>query len=275
MPRGYRCVIIALVGWLSLAATQQPAKEQSNRAQAEQVEPPAPYAPYKPLSEDPCYRSNDHDQADLCAQWRAAFAAEKAAKAAERSVTWTILGTAVSAIALVGLFLSLRQTSRALSDARANAYAELRAYVYSVNTDIEEVRPNKWRVSTKHRNAGKTPATDVQAFIQARLMPYPIPPEGLPEALDFEGIPTTPAIGPDGEVRLWRELTLSVANEGEISVSQKCIFARIGIRYRTYTGEQIIEPIREMLTFGHGWQESKFRKLQPDRHLDPKKEQTA
>ena len=169
MPRGYRCILIALVGWLSLAA-QHPAQQQRDPAQPAQTEQQPPFAPYEPLSADPCYRSKNHDTADLCAQWRAAFAAEKASKAARDAVTWTIVGTFLSAIALLGLFLTLRQTEQALGEARkgneiseATAKRELRAYLVPTDQQVVDLATGKRAAfAVNLHNSGQTPAYDVR-----------------------------------------------------------------------------------------------------------------
>jgi hypothetical protein len=171
MPRGYRCILIAVVGWLSLTAAQQPSHKTEKAQQTKQVEQPPPaYKPYAPLSKDPCYRAESHDAADLCAQWRAAFAAEKAAKAAHEAVTWTIVGTFLSAAALFALFMTLRQTERALAQAqRGNeisektAHRQLRAYVVISNMAIENIAQGENPdVTYDLINVGQTPAYEVR-----------------------------------------------------------------------------------------------------------------
>jgi len=124
MPRGYRCIILAVFGWLIVTGANQPS-EQTNTSQAEaQPAPPATppppeteYAPYPNLKSDACYAAKDHDAADLCAQWRAAFAAEKAAHEARRATMWGIIATMLSAAALLAILYSLRQTEKSLAHA--------------------------------------------------------------------------------------------------------------------------------------------------------------
>nr|GLK21708.1 hypothetical protein GCM10017606_25350 [Microbacterium terregens] len=78
------------------------------------------------MGDDACYRAEDHDTADLCAQWRAALAAEKAAHEARRATNWTIGATLASILAIAGLIITIWQTHGALSEARrGNRYALL------------------------------------------------------------------------------------------------------------------------------------------------------
>jgi hypothetical protein len=117
MPRGYRCIIVALVG-LTLCGAAPPEKQPVSTQAAEQVSPsaePAPnYSPYTGYNPDPCYQAKNHDTADLCAQWRAAVAAEKAAEATHWGNLIAGLGTTLSFISILLVFFALRQTERSL-----------------------------------------------------------------------------------------------------------------------------------------------------------------
>ena len=95
--RGYRLFVLAL--GLILCGAQPPKEQTQGKPSAHETEQPAskPYAPYPGYNPDPCYQAKDHDTADLCAQWRAAIAAEKAAKEAGRSTDWSIFATFLSA----------------------------------------------------------------------------------------------------------------------------------------------------------------------------------
>ena len=118
----------------------KPPKEQPNGQASTQpteqaaAQPYAPYANYKP---DPCYQAENHDAADLCAQWRAAIAAEKAAHEARRSTSWSIIATFLSLIGLGAIVVSLRQTNRALHIAqRDRATATRRAVAQAGETGV-------------------------------------------------------------------------------------------------------------------------------------------
>jgi hypothetical protein len=116
--KGQGRLVALAVAAIALASTQHVSAKSGDKSHHDQVQPAPPYAPYGPLSRDSCYRSENHDTADLCAQWRAAVAAEKAASAAKESVTWTIVGTILSFAALGALLWTLRQTERALAEAK-------------------------------------------------------------------------------------------------------------------------------------------------------------
>ena len=85
MLRGYRLLVLAL--GLVLAGAAPPKEGGIGKAPAEKIKPSAPktpdYSAYPDKEAESCYTAKDHDSADLCAQWRAAIAAEKAAKATE------------------------------------------------------------------------------------------------------------------------------------------------------------------------------------------------
>lgn len=136
MFRGHRIALFAAFGWLLLAADKPPTEQLSGKADtAEQKQrlaqpeprtltpPPAvheapPYVPYKDRNADPCYYAKNHDSADLCAQWRAALAAEKAAQEARTATIWAAFATLLSAIGVAGLIYTIWQTNGALGEAR-------------------------------------------------------------------------------------------------------------------------------------------------------------
>lgn len=123
MPRGYRLVILAIAGWLVLCGAQPPNKQSQRAADAQkttsqlQASSP-PFNAYSGYDPDPCYHAKDHDSADLCAQWRAAIAAEKAAHESRRATFWAIIATFLSAATVIGLIVTIRQTNGALGEAR-------------------------------------------------------------------------------------------------------------------------------------------------------------
>lgn len=127
-------VIVAAFGLLALCGAQPPT-EQSKGGGGDQQPPvsaqpsptPAPtptpsptpkFTPYGGYNPDPCYKADDHDAADLCAQWRAALAAEKAAYEAGRATFWSVVATFLSALGVCGLLYTLWQTAGALREAK-------------------------------------------------------------------------------------------------------------------------------------------------------------
>lgn len=167
MPRGYRYVFAALVGWLVLCANNTHLPKDSQ--QPKQHYAPGEFErgantiaaaiakPDEPAKEDRgCEQGDDNRKSDLCAQWKAADAAEEAADWAARSFVATIVGTGL----LIWTLWETRQTSR----------RELRAYVdvaetgFSDGTHIE--RPAhlvKGVISAAAviRNSGQTPAKSI------------------------------------------------------------------------------------------------------------------
>lgn len=85
--------IIALVGltFLTGAGPSNEPRIGANSNQKTENVPSAPapatspeeYAPCPDVNAESCYKAKNHDSADLCAQWRAAVAAEKATDAAK------------------------------------------------------------------------------------------------------------------------------------------------------------------------------------------------
>jgi len=173
MFRGYRLLIVALVG-LALSGATPPKKQSVYENANSQTEPPPPptsdYAPYSKYNPDPCYQAKDHDTADLCAQWRAAMAAEKAADASYQSNLIGAIGSILSFISICLVFFALRQTEASLKAARAaneiahdTAKRELRAYLQPKTAYVEYgPKCQKPEFTVEMINSGNTPAYDVR-----------------------------------------------------------------------------------------------------------------
>ncbi|MBO9498923.1 MAG: hypothetical protein J7496_13660 [Novosphingobium sp.] len=164
MLRGYRRFFVALAG-LVLAAAHQPKEhaQTDSRAQQEQGAPApiaspsppaeAPYRPYPNYSPDPCYSAQNHDAADLCAQWRAAIAAEKAAQEAGRATSWGIFATFLSLATVLGLIYSLWQTSGALSEARRGNLIAAKGAARSTRRAIASAKETEAALEIARQNA--------------------------------------------------------------------------------------------------------------------------
>jgi len=121
------CAVVVAVG---LAGAQQQTKQPDTSGNAQQragppagaaSPPPTPEAAYRAYPErysDACYNAQDHDAADLCAQWRAALAAEKAAQEARLATIASIIATFLSLATVIGLIITIMQTHGALGEAR-------------------------------------------------------------------------------------------------------------------------------------------------------------
>ena len=122
--------VLLAAAFLLGAGPQQPNKqaETAGTTAKKQASPqnsasPAPtaqssYRPYPERYSDACYDAQDHEAADLCAQWRAAIAAEKAAREARIATIAAIIGTVLSLATVIGLIITICQTSGALGEAR-------------------------------------------------------------------------------------------------------------------------------------------------------------
>jgi hypothetical protein len=122
MVRGFRQVILAAFGIALLCsakdADQHHRAEQNKGSFKQAAGDGPPYAPYKDRYSDACYGAANHDTADLCAQWRATIAAEKAADEARLATIAAIIGTVLSLATVIGLIITLWQTNGALAEAR-------------------------------------------------------------------------------------------------------------------------------------------------------------
>ena len=180
-----------------------PAKQEPKTATADKQSPSNAslpvsdeYKPYPDKYAEACYKASNHDSADLCAQWRAAIAAEKAADATTWANWISTAGTLLSFVSVILVLVALGQTRKAnrltmRANARATrqaiqsaaetakaldiaernaktvedtAYRQLRAYVvvrYAHYIIQGADRPVKLHVMLE--NTGKTPAKNIRA----------------------------------------------------------------------------------------------------------------
>jgi len=95
-----------------------------------------------PISSTGCYQHTDHDTADLCAQWRAALAAEASAHEARRATNWSVFGAIISLLGTVGLIVTIFLTKKSIDMTRlanqmteaANTAADIRARETAIET---------------------------------------------------------------------------------------------------------------------------------------------
>jgi hypothetical protein len=131
----------------------------------------ANFAAYPQVESNKCYNAKDHDVADLCAQWRAAIAGEKAASSASWSNWLAFIGAIASIIGLIALLRSLKQTEHALEAAgEANKIAvqaaenQTRAWLevdFTLNMKGQAFRGDLIRGIVSLRNHGPSPALGV------------------------------------------------------------------------------------------------------------------
>lgn len=149
----------------------------------------ANYTAYPDQNASECYYADNHDSGDLCAQWRAAIAAEKAAEWTRNGVWFGLIGTGLSALALGCLLWSLRQTERSLKRAlkanriaRKHGEAQVRPWLQVDATPHigfkyyieEELEFFEYTVRIKIKNVGQSPAIDA-SYISTLLFFDPTP----------------------------------------------------------------------------------------------------
>lgn len=116
----------------------------------------------------PCSQPKGRDESDLCAQW-------KAARAAERGTLWAQIGVIVTAFGILGLLttiaqshFALRKASEANSIAQDAASYQLRAYVGPIGACIHPPYSHVVKATIDFQNFGQTPAKNVS--VKAALM---------------------------------------------------------------------------------------------------------
>lgn len=190
MPRGYRLLIVALAG-LALTGTAPPKEQNPNHNAADNIapstQPVANYSPYPDREAESCYESQDHDAADLCAQWRAATAAEEAADASYQSNIIGSAGAVLSFISVLLIVWTLCLTRQANKISRNAAHADLRPYVYVSQKELtfDEMLPGMISsfgfITLTMKNYGRTPAKNVVFEASAEIGGYWSEPPPLPQ----------------------------------------------------------------------------------------------
>lgn len=164
MPRGYRCIVIAAFGWISLTAQHPNPPAKTNEAHANNrvgealASIAATYDKQAKRAEgshdgDQCQQGDDKRYSDLCAQW-------KAADAAADSAWWAAIGGFASAVSTILVLIALYLAFRSNGIARDTAKRQLRAYVALKQANLQQVctvgmRP---QIIATIQNTGQTPA---------------------------------------------------------------------------------------------------------------------
>lgn len=122
----------------------------------------------------PCRDTTGHDESDLCAQWRAARAAETSAAWAE----WASVGGIVSTVAVL---IALYMTLDANRIARDTAARQLRAYVSIGTVKISALTIGQVPMFTANfKNFGQTPAHGFVIISFAAYITAAVPDPDLP-----------------------------------------------------------------------------------------------
>jgi len=160
------CVFVGAYGYALLQHKQQSEQSYYPRgADSADHSTPGYFAAYRDLSKNACYSAKDHDTADLCAQWRAAIAAEKAADAARDAVNWTIVGVFLSSFGLLALLVTIHQGREGLEVARSIGQAQTRAYVSITALKGNHVAKGLVFQTIVH-NSGQSPALSAQLMLE-------------------------------------------------------------------------------------------------------------
>jgi hypothetical protein len=128
------------------------------------------YAAYPIGEATACYEAPHHDSADLCAQWRAAIAAEKAAESARYANWLSIIGATLTVVGAGFVYATLVETKRS-ADAAHDAN---RPWVEIVVDEASLWVGSGANVSFQATltNRGNSPATGVQ--IVSKLVAIPM-----------------------------------------------------------------------------------------------------
>ena len=188
MPRGYRLFFVALAGLVSLAAAFYIGRDYGLYSQKEGYKSYR-YASDKPLEFDsglikipnsksleyraPCEAPKGKDESDLCAQWKAADAAEQSAFWAKWGVWATVAGIVGLIVTIIQGRAGLKRATDANKIAREAIGIENRAWLSvdvlrfpGLNGRREGIDgPHYWGLLTiKIKNQGSAVATDVFAY---------------------------------------------------------------------------------------------------------------
>jgi hypothetical protein len=132
------------------------------------------FAAYPLVESNRCYSAKNHDSADLCAQWRAAIAAEKAADSAKWSNRLSLIGAVLTLFGLAIVLRGLEHSQQANLLTREANINDNRAWIEPLVV-INDQQPLIWwnqsfqvplRISL--RNHGSTPA--ISASVSYRIV---------------------------------------------------------------------------------------------------------
>ncbi|HWU94333.1 MAG TPA: hypothetical protein VN029_01975 [Sphingomonas sp.] len=141
----------------------------------------APFNAHRDVTQEDCYFDPNHDAADLCAQWRAAKAAERSAESAASSNWIAYVSLIFSAIGMLGvgatiiytresLFEARKATKAAedtLGEARLTGQAQARCYLAVTRAKVKIYKATgKPSADICIRNFGQTPAFKVKRSIR-------------------------------------------------------------------------------------------------------------
>lgn len=170
----YWRIITAIAGLILLGASP-PTKQAPNGTTASKETPAKPVSPvsdkYKPYADkyaEACYNADNHDSADLCAQWRAAIAAEKSADATTWANWISTGGALLSFVSIVLVIVALGQTRKANRlTMKANVRSTRQAIASAADTAkaLAIAKRNANAADAQVRNSEKTARRQLRAYM--------------------------------------------------------------------------------------------------------------
>lgn len=176
-------IAFTLLSGVPVASDAKPAEARKLPVTTTAASPPPtpsekpPFVAYGDPLDARCYRQTDHDRADLCAQWRAALAAEAAASSSRQANTIAIVSSIIGLFGIIGLLVTLWLTrtantlsrraaeaaERTAQDSRQIGEAQARCYlsIEAVNAYISE-GDGRPRLLVSIRNSGASPALETK-----------------------------------------------------------------------------------------------------------------
>lgn len=162
--------------------TKQNRTFQSGGKRYEQLPNEKGFAAYPDLQSAACYNAKNHDSADLCAQYRAAIAAEQSARSSNAANVLSAIASLLSGCGLVALLITIRQGREALQRAdNANMIAtttmhnQLRPWIVIEECKVDEMYlsglldnelvPLVTRAQIRIKNVGPSPARNVHVIM--------------------------------------------------------------------------------------------------------------
>jgi hypothetical protein len=193
MPKGFRLVVIAVVGWLSLVAAgaapngkvaiHKGGAHQTLSKKLEGITPAVEKQDAIPSPDGGCERGKDDRKSDLCAQWKAADAAFDAAASGRQQVNIGIIGLILGAATMIAAIaaalyakraaVATEQTVQISRDATNAAFLVQRPWI-----DVEVTAKGFCLISGKvdmralvtTKNIGSAPATSLAIHCKAHIM---------------------------------------------------------------------------------------------------------
>jgi hypothetical protein len=171
MPRGYRCIVIACFGWLTLVASS-PRDAAQGKQQAEaheiaqelhQLNTTIKEAGETGSLNQACQNKASDRESQLCAQWQSADAGKASAIWTERTFWIGIGGTVVGLLALIAAGLAAKFAKDAVNETRRIGEVQSRAYLSISNVEGYRTK-NGLGFKITLQNAGQSPAIEVGAY---------------------------------------------------------------------------------------------------------------